>query len=171
MINEASKILWDNFIKRIKSPEQIDKIEFLKSIELFSDLTSRQIDNISNIIHERKYQEGEYIFEYNQPGAALFIIKSGLVSIRIPSNEGKITEVIQLGDGTFLGEIALLDNSPRSASAKALKPTYVLSLFREDLTELIEEQPEEAAIIFRSLAMIVGHRLKSTTKMIQKEKI
>jgi CRP/FNR family cyclic AMP-dependent transcriptional regulator len=121
------------------------------------------------VVYEREYQENEFIFETDQPGAALFIVQSGEVSIEILDSEVEITQIAILGKHSFLGELALLDESPRSASARALVPTKVYALFRKDLDRLCESNPDITTQIYKSLASLIGSRLKATNELIEKK--
>ncbi|MCB0414225.1 MAG: cyclic nucleotide-binding domain-containing protein [Bdellovibrionales bacterium] len=169
--DSTQNYFWGYLNSFTKNSTEEDHIAFLKSMPFFHKLSTRQIKVISNYIHERVYEENEYFFELDHPGAALFIIKSGQVDIEIPNDaRDGFTVVAQLSKGTFLGELALLDNSPRTASAKATKRTVALSLFRDDLTQLMKLEPEIAAEIYKALATLVGKRLVATTKLINELK-
>ena len=65
--------------------------------------------------------------------------------------------------------MALLDEAPRSANARALEQTYTLALYRNDLSQLIQRDPQTACQIYRALARMVGDRLRSTNRWIQNE--
>ena len=164
-------LFWGQLDSFKQKSEEKNKITFLKSIPLFEKLTTREVKLLFNIIHERTYIEDEFLFEYRQPGAALFILKTGEIAIEIPRGKDKITEVTRLSDGTFVGELALLDNSPRTASARATKKTTAYSLFRDDLNELMDSEPRIASEIFKGLSTLIGKRLVATTQMISKEKL
>lgn len=168
--NDEKKILWDYLKSFTPKNEESTKMDFLQSIPFFAGLTTRQIKIISTYIHERDYSEDECFFEYGQPGAALFIIRSGEVSIEIPNKDNTLTQVTTLSVGTFLGELALLDQTPRTATARALVPTKAYALFREDLSQLIEMEPEIACQIYKSLSAFVGKRLIATTKLVSRLK-
>jgi CRP/FNR family cyclic AMP-dependent transcriptional regulator len=170
MLNEL-EIFWGNVFKNKSFKKQKTEIEFLKSVPFFNNLSTKQVSKISNILHKRSYSEGECFFEVNQPGAALFIIQKGKVGIEIPSKNDTPILVTQLVEGDFLGELALLDNSPRSATARALEPTIAFSLFRSDLQELIEVNPDVASLVFQSLSLFVGERLRKTTDLLKQRKM
>jgi CRP-like cAMP-binding protein len=74
-----------------------------------------------------------------------------------------------LEKGAFFGEMALLDGAPRSANVRSLEQTHTLSLYRNDLSQLIERDPRTACQIYRALAHIVGDRLRSTNQLIKAE--
>lgn len=165
---KASKILWENIFKFHKS-EQKTKIAFLKSIPFFSRLRRKQLEEVSHILHERIYEKDEFIFEMNQPGAALFLIQEGEVSIEAKVSETDFTQIATLKDHSFFGELALLDESPRSASARSVTRTHAWALFRSDLVKLSETRPDIACEIYKILANMIGERLKTTNKLLKNE--
>ncbi len=166
---KAAKIFWDYLSLGSNSKERQPLYQFLRGIEFFESLTDRQLQRVAEVLYLREYKENESLFEYGQPGAALFIIQSGEISIEIPAGEDRFTQVAVLKQNVFLGELALLDDSPRSASARALKPTKCFSLFRADLHKLVETDPEISTQIYKTLATIVGERLKLTNELLNDE--
>ena len=81
--------------------------------------------------------------------------------------ENHSTILAVLEKGAFLGEMALLNEAPRSANARSLERTYTLALYRNDLSRLIQRDPQTACQIYRALASIVGDRLRSTNELLQ----
>jgi CRP/FNR family cyclic AMP-dependent transcriptional regulator len=162
------RIFWGQLRKTDRQGAETDKIKFLKKIPFFEELKKRQLEMVAHVVYERDYREDEHIFELGQPGAALFIIQSGEVSIEIANENTPPTQLASLGRNQFLGELALLDESPRSASARATVPTKVLALFRRDLDQLAETNPDITSYIYKALAQIIGNRLKATNELIEK---
>jgi CRP/FNR family cyclic AMP-dependent transcriptional regulator len=164
----ALRILWGNLRRDDRSNGESDKIKFLKKFPFFQSLNKRQLTEVSQIIYERDYRENELLFDVGQPGAALFFIHSGEVSVEIRSEDGEVHQLAQLGKFSFVGEIALLDESPRSASCRAVLPAKVFAFFKSDLDKLLETEPQIAGHIYKALATIVGSRLKATNELIEK---
>ena len=162
----AEKVLWENLKRWKKSSPEMDRIQFLKTVPFFNELSSWQLKKVSEIVFERTYDVNELIFEQGQPGAALFLIIQGQVSVEMYHNHATTTLAV-LDNGAFFGEMALLDESPRSASARTLEPTKTLALYRNDLSRLSHSNPETACHIYRALARIVGDRLRSTNDLVQ----
>ena len=81
--------------------------------------------------------------------------------------ENRTTILAILENGSFLGEMALVNEAPRSANARSLERTYTLALYRNDLGRLIQRDPKTACQIYRALASIVGDRLRSTNELLQ----
>lgn len=162
----AEKLLWETLQRWKKSSPEKDRIQFLKTVPFFNELTNWQLHKVSAIVFERNYEAGELIFEQGQPGAALFLIVSGQVSVEIYKDHFTATLAV-LEKGSFFGEMALLDEAPRSASARCLENTKTLALYRNDLHHLINTDPETACHIYRALARIVGDRLRCTNDLVQ----
>jgi CRP/FNR family transcriptional regulator, cyclic AMP receptor protein len=156
---------WGSIASKFKSTTTIDNIEVLKLCPIFTHLSVKELKKVSALIYERSYQAGEYLFEKGQPGTAMFIIKSGQVKVVVPGNESE-AELATIYPEDFLGELALLDDTPRSASAKAFEKTEALAFFREDLSELVDTYPAIAVKIMRDLAIIIGHRLKASNELL-----
>lgn len=162
----AEKLLWETLKRWKRSSPEIDRIQFLKTVPFFNELSNWQMKKVTEIVFERTYEAGELIFEQGQPGAALFLIIEGQVSVEMYKDHFTATLAV-LEKGAFFGEMALLDEAPRSASARALEPTKALALYRNDLNRLIQSDPETACHIYRALARIVGDRLRSTNELVQ----
>lgn len=160
---------WGYIFKDKQENKDLKVTDILKQIPLFDHLTKRELKTISTLVHHRSYQPGEYIFRKDQPGAAMFIIKRGVVNIVLPQNEEREVHLATLKSGTFVGELALLDNSPRSASAKVAEPTEVLAFFRSELNKLLTTYPSIGSKIMRKLALIIGQRLKATNEQLYKK--
>jgi CRP/FNR family transcriptional regulator, cyclic AMP receptor protein len=161
----AEKVIWENLKRWKNSSPEMDRIQFLKTVPFFNELSAWQLKKVSEIVFERSYDANELIFEQAQPGAALFLIIEGQISVEM-YHDHVTTTLAVLEKGAFFGELALLDESPRSASARALEPTKTLALYRNDLSRLIHSSPETACHIYRALARIVGDRLRTTNELV-----
>ncbi len=161
--------LWSNIFKSLFREKEGVDTELLGSIPIFKNLSRRELNIVSSILFERHYEAGESIFLMHQPGAAMFIIKTGEVEIQLEHDDDENLVLAKLEPGDFFGEIALLENSPRSATAYASTNTDLLAIFRTDLDKLIEKEPFIAAKIMKQLAIVVGVRLKETNKLFDQK--
>jgi len=162
--NLPTDSLWGNiFGKKEKVIRSIENV--LKEVPIFSTLQKRELRNVALIVHERKYTQGEYIFYQDDPGLGMYIIKEGEVSIKLEVPE---KELVRLKEGAFFGELALLDESPRSASAVAATSADLIGFFRPDLFKLIEKNPSAGLKIVLKLAQIIGERLRNTNQNFSK---
>jgi len=162
MTEETKKTIHSSFWANIFHPstEQDELLKSLQEIPLFKSLSQRDLLNLTSIIHKRNYLAGEYIFYQGDPGIGLYIIRDGEVMINRESDEGdKITlAVFQKGD--FFGELALVDNDKRSASAVAQSDTKLSVIFKPDLDEFIQKYPRKGIKILAGIAEITAMRLR-----------
>jgi CRP/FNR family cyclic AMP-dependent transcriptional regulator len=132
------------------------------------DLKARELKEVAAIMHRREYRAGEPVFFEGDPGLGMYIIQDGDVSIQVAGKDGERRELVVLSDGDFFGELALLDESPRSADAVAKSDCLLLGFFRPDLFELIARKQELGIKIVLKLAEIVAQRLRRTDKELTK---
>ena len=158
--------MWETLTRWTRSSPELDRIQFLKTVPFFNELSNWQLKKVSAIVFARAYEPSEMIFEQGQPGAAIFLIMEGQVGVEI-YKQGGITQLAVLEKGAFFGEMALLDEAPRSASARSLDGCKTLALYRNDLSRLSQSDPSTACHIYRALARIVGDRLRSTNELVQ----
>jgi CRP-like cAMP-binding protein len=130
--------------------------EFLKRVSWFQDLDNRSLEAISNAAVEQSYQPGQLIMRQGDTGVGAFIIRSGKVEI-IQEREGKEQKLATLGPGDVVGEMALLDEFPRSASVRAIEPTTALGIQRWHFKGILESHPQLAL----ALLPILTRRIRS----------
>jgi AAA family ATP:ADP antiporter len=135
----------------------IEKVLFLKSAPLFAAIEGEELAALADIALEHTFQPGEIIFEENQAPHHLYVIVHGKVEIfrRVDSKERTLA---YLGEKECFGEMAILDDQPRSASVRAAEATTVLKIDRESFRELILERPNIAFAIFRILSGRLRHQ-------------
>ena len=148
--------------------EEGDIIPVLRAIPIFEGLGFGDLRKIELIVHERTFMPDEIIFHERQPGAGMYIIKKGLIKLTKTVDEEKV-KIGELRDGEFFGEMALLDDYPRSAEAKAVEKTEALGIFRPDLFDLIEGNPRLGSKILLKLSQRLASRLRETTEKKLKE--
>ena len=159
------------------------RLDRLRELSLFVNLTPAELQIVDGLLHERHYLEGEVIFDEGEEGQAIYIIASGEVLISLPEQgngrrapqpdvnepavfhplrrQGDTGRVAQLGPGTFFGELALLDNSPRSAQARAASPCQLIVFFRDDFVGLLDTHARISSKISRQLACHLGTRMRT----------
>ena len=126
--------------------------EALRGIPLFTSISSEDLSELSQQLTRRHYRKGDIIFHKDDFGSTFHIVKMGSVKISIPSEEGEDVILAYLGSGDFFGELALLDENPRSATATAKEPTETLALERGDFLDFLKWHPDVAIHILAVLA-------------------
>ncbi len=137
-------------------------IERLKSISFFSDMSDYDLQQIAEITEEKTYAKGEAIIEERTSAERFFIIYHGKIEITKQFEDGEQFVLAVHSDGDFFGEMALLDEGPRSATARALEPTTVLEITRRDFDTLLYKAPVLAFHIIRELSS----RLRETGALL-----
>jgi CRP/FNR family cyclic AMP-dependent transcriptional regulator len=137
-------------------------VETLHRCALFALVDDDSLAMCAASLRVRRFRRNETIFHQGDPGDSLFIIESGAVKIVLPSPEGEEGAIIAtLGRGDFFGELALLDDSPRSATAVAVAGTTTLALRRDAFETLIDTEPALRRALFAGLAAelrrLTGH--------------
>lgn len=135
------------------------RLERLRTLSLFVNLTPAELQIVDGLLHERDYLSGEVIFDEGEEGQAIYIVASGDVLI-CRQGQGEEGRVARLGPGTFFGELALLDNSPRSAQARAAIACQLIVFFRDDFVGLLDTHARIASKISRELARHLGARMR-----------
>ncbi len=126
----------------------MEKILFLKTVPIFAGMTGEELRLLGEIVEEAEFKTDQTVFLEGEPGEDMYVIVSG--SVQVFTGEGDGEKLIAtLGERESLGEMAILDDEPRSASARAAADTTMLRIHREDFRELIREEPEVAFGIFR----------------------
>ncbi len=157
--------LWSG-LKKVFSPGDVTDVEaFLLRTQLFQGISLREIKRISPLIHYRTYDPDEEVFKKEQPGAALYIVKEGALRIVNPGDPPVV--ITELNPGDILGELSILDEKPRSASAITKGPTQLIAFFKGNIDDLIDSDPQIAAKLYRNLSIIIGNRLKMSNAKLK----
>lgn len=160
---------WKDLFSRIGTKET-NRLEFLKNTAFFQGFTPTQISLTAEFLHERKFAANEHIFEIGHPGAALYFVTEGEVSIEIPGESTVApVQLAKLSKGSFFGEMALIDDAPRSASARAETEVTVLALPRSELESMLQQTPFLGGLVFKALAQITSSRMKATLERMTTE--
>jgi CRP-like cAMP-binding protein len=142
-----------------QSKKHTPRTERLRALSLFVNLTPGELKIIDGLLHERHFLKDEVIFDKGDEGQAIYIIIDGSVLIW-PQGKPVDAQKIELGPGTFFGDLALLDNSVRSAQARAAMNTTLAVFFRADFMSLLETHGLIASKISLQLARHIGRRLR-----------
>lgn len=126
---------------------------FLRAVPLFRGLNNHQLEHLAKRMVEREYTSGQTIVSQGQGGEGIFIITEGSVTVQHENASGEKTEVNLFKPTDFFGELALLDDGPRTASVIALEASKCFVLTRWDFLTVLRENDAEMAInILQELA-------------------
>ena len=134
-----------------------EKIILLREIEIFSDLKVAELAAIAAVTEEVSYPPTQQVFQQNEVGETVFMVISGLVEVvrEVSSDERVVLDTI--GRGGAFGEMALLDDSPRSATIQTVEPSRFLVLHKQAFNETVMEYPRIALQICAVLSQRIRH--------------
>jgi uncharacterized membrane protein len=136
--------------------------QLLAGIPMFEGLSDEDRVALANSLAERRFKAGEPIMNLGDHGTSMFIIAEGYVNIFLPGEASRRISLKDATQGEYLGELALFDDKPRSASALATTDALLLELDRETLSRYLVARPQAAMILLRTLA----GRLRATNEML-----
>ena len=149
---------WTNFFT--SKTDETNLREALQALPIFKELSKRDCSLLLNIVHNRIYVAGEYIFYQGDPGLGMYIIREGEVEIKRENQGKKHTLLANLKKGDFFGELALVDVEKRSASAISKTDAKLAVIFKPDLEEFIDKIPKKGIKIMRGISKIIAARLR-----------
>lgn len=139
-----------------------DTLEALRQVALFSALDEEALTSIAQVTTQREVPRGEILFFEHDPGDALYMIRTGAIKIYRVGEDGREKTLTLLEPGSAFGEMALLDDEPRSAVAQALESSRLLVLSRDDFRRVLSERPAMAQAVIRELS----RRLRRTNAQL-----
>ncbi len=156
----------------------MERARILRETEIFYELSQEQLERMAAICQERTYQLGTLIFQENTASDEVYIIAEGAVDIQVdPQMLGLETgdgpgpsTITTLRRGQFFGEVGLVDQGLRSASAKcASKYARLLAFKREDIIKLCEEDYHLGYLVMRNVAADLAFKIRNTDLMVREQ--
>ncbi len=133
-------------------------LDSLRKIPLFQQLEDDDLEEIASHLIERRYPKGATVMEEGLPGDYMYVIAEGRVKVTKLSEDGREKILEMMGEGAFVGEMALLDQAPRSATVKTLSNSRLLALSRADFLSLLRRNADLALHVIQELT----RRLRET---------
>lgn len=127
------------------------KVELLKSVPLFSECSRKHLNEIAGIADEIDLRDGKELTQEGRPGREFFVLVDGTADVKKGSRR-----VNRLGPGDFFGEIALVRQTPRTATVVATSPIRALVITERSFRSLLEHQPEIQGKVMSALAARLG---------------
>jgi HEAT repeat protein len=129
----------------------MERLLVLRNVSLFSQMSLDQLEAINGLLIESQFVAGELIVREGDPGRDLYLITKGTVDVVKNYGDPQEIHLSRLGPGSPVGEVAVLDESPRTATAVARDDCILLGLRGDRFRELIYDMPELAFAIFSVL--------------------
>jgi CRP-like cAMP-binding protein len=123
------------------------RVELIRGLPLFELCSKRDLRRIASLAEERTLEAGTELMREGEPGREFYVVVDGEVDVR---RRGR--RIARLAEGSYVGEIALLSRSPRTATVVAATPLRVLAIAGRDFVELLDSLPELWLKVARTLA-------------------
>jgi len=136
---------------------------FFKRFALFAELDDRELASIASVAKTRRYAKDDVIFHADESGDVFCLIKEGQVKVTMISPEGKEIILSLLGTGEFFGEMALIEDEPRSATVVATEALELVTIWRSDFLQILAENFS----ITKKVLMEMSHRLRNASNRIE----
>ncbi len=140
-----------------------DNLELLRRVPLFSVLEPSQLELLARVVFRRPMAKGRAVFSAGEMSQSLYLILSGRTKVQMSDAEGKEVILAVLGPGEFFGEMALIDEQPRSATVVTLEACEFLTINKEDFHACLAKNAEMAMLIMRGLVK----RLREADRKIE----
>ena len=157
--------IWANIFRLGQRNESV--AEILQNVPLFRELTPKELKSLERVVHSRTYETAEAVFVEDEPGAGMYVIRSGHVDIVLRHNTQSPIILAELEAGDFFGEMALLGDTSRSATAVARERSELIGFFHPDLLEIINLHPVMGAKVSFGLAKTLADRLRYTNSQLR----
>ncbi len=130
----------------------MDEREVLRTVPIFSELSDEDITSLAHLALRKRYPKDTVVFFENEEGDFFFTITEGRIKVTILGDDGREVILSVLGPGDFFGEMALLDNEPRSATAIAVEESELLSLHRNEFQSVLNDNKSITSALIRVLS-------------------
>jgi CRP/FNR family transcriptional regulator/CRP/FNR family cyclic AMP-dependent transcriptional regulator len=130
-----------------------ERIILLKQSTVFSSVRTDDLRVLAPVLQAQTYVAGDSVFHRGEVGEYMYLIESGVIGIHLTEPGREAVEIGRLERGECFGEMGLLDELPRSATAKVIEDATLLALDKERLRALIANHPELALGMLKSLSL------------------
>jgi len=134
-------------------PDLFERILLLKQSTMFSEVPTEDLRVVAKMLDEENYFAGDRVFDINEFGEHMYILQSGRIGISLSPDLASREFVAELNPGECFGEMNLLDELPRSATAHVLEDSMILSLEKSRLRGLIINYPELSIGLLKGLSL------------------
>lgn len=149
------------------STEKDTVLTIFRRLDIFSDLDDRALKELSNLFVEKRFREGDIIFKEDSIGNSMMLITSGEVRVSQTPYPDTEEALIVLKTGELFGEMAVLEDLPRTATAIAHTDVIILEISRLYFLKFIESDPKSGVKILFKLARILSSRLRETDNKLR----
>ena len=135
----------------LKTVSIFERILLLREIPIFADLSPEDLKRVAEIAREQLYPQNTDIFHEGDEGNMMFVIVAGRVQV-VRNKDGKDQVLVERGPGDFMGEMAIIESAPRSATLHTQSEVRVLAIDDETFKGILRERPNVSFAVLRSIS-------------------
>jgi CRP-like cAMP-binding protein len=143
-------------------PDLFEKIILLKKSDIFNEINTDDLRFVADALEEAEYFKGDRIFEKNDMGDCMYVVLNGVIGISLDANSENDEFITMVREGECFGEMSLVDDLPRSASAVVVEDAKVLMLSKFRLRGLMMSYPDLGMGMLKALSL----KLRRATQLI-----
>jgi CRP-like cAMP-binding protein len=154
----------DKLIEKALMEEWLKREELsIRDLTVFKNLSQEQLDLVQKYMQPMTFESEEIIFNEGDPGDGMYFILSGYTSVFIDlEGNTRVRRLATFSAGVFFGDMAILEDQPRSATVRSETPTKLLFLSKENFNKLTKTEPLVATEMLLGIARELSHRLRLT---------
>jgi CRP/FNR family transcriptional regulator, cyclic AMP receptor protein len=137
----------------------------LKKLTLFEACTDQELTQIGRAVFEKEYRQGATLFVEGMTGGIMYLLVRGRISI-FKRKGTKEVEIAAMEAGDFVGEMSLIDEEPRSASAKVTEDATLVVITKKSFRDILQASPQAGNKILLSLLKSLSRRLRETNRRL-----
>lgn len=150
-----------------KGKKSSREIELLSKIPLFEEFDENELDEIARHMIKEDLRAGDAVFEEGDVGDKMYVIARGAIDIIKATGKGPGQILVTLRAGDYFGEMSLIDDAPRSATAMAAEDSVLISINKKELMLLFDNAPAIAAKVYKFFVATLNQRLRETNDKIK----
>lgn len=147
----------------------MNKVEELQKSRLFEGLLPEEIEMLAELTQQKKYIEGEVVFEQGDVGDSLYLLVEGIVEVLQKRSDGTEQLITELQAPEFFGEMSLIDKEYRSATIRARTEAIMLCLTNENLHSFARVYKNGFTLVVINIARVLSTRLRETNLKLLKK--
>ena len=145
-------------LQQPEHPRRAQIADLLGTTSLFARFARPALLTLADLVHERRYAQGETVYVEGDPAVGLYIVQEGMLRLTVEGENGQDEELNREGPGAIIGETALLGDFRRTETAEALRATQVLGLFRTDFRTFLKREPRVGLMTLVAVAQRLAAR-------------
>lgn len=134
----------------------------LSKMQFFRTFTDSDIEILTERLVGYRAEKGDAVFVEGHKAGYLCVVITGQLAIMKDTGTGKSRTLTTVPEGRLIGEMSLIDGEPHSATAVASEPTLLAALTEQSLATLVEDYPALGAKLYKTIAVMISHRLRRT---------